>query len=376
MISLYKKLLPQSTIGIIGGGQLGKFMAIAAKNMGYRVAVLDPTPNSPCGQVSDIEITARYDDLDAIKELAKVSDCITYEFENIDYEALTWLEQNAYLPQGSRLLAITQDRQTEKEAVANAGVKVAPYEVVESEDDFYQAVSNIGIPSVLKTCRGGYDGKDQFVLKQEEDIEEAKALLKNGRCALEKWIAFDKEISVIVTRSVTGEVSTLPVAENIHVNNILHESIVPARISDSLKEQAEETAKTLAAKLGLIGTLAVEMFVANDEIYINELAPRPHNSGHYSLNLCETSQFEQHIRAICGLPLGNTKLIHQGIMVNILGQHLEPVLKNEELLKKGKLFLYGKAEAKINRKMGHITFFSDEIEELLTYIESTQIWNV
>ncbi|MDR9792376.1 5-(carboxyamino)imidazole ribonucleotide synthase [Aeribacillus pallidus] len=375
-MSLYKKLLPQSTIGIIGGGQLGKFMAIAAKNMGYRVAVLDPTPNSPCGQVSDIEITARYDDLDAIKELAKVSDCITYEFENIDYEALTWLEQNAYLPQGSRLLAITQDRQTEKEAVANAGVKVAPYEVVESEDDFYQAVSNIGIPSVLKTCRGGYDGKDQFVLKQEEDIEEAKALLKNGRCALEKWIAFDKEISVIVTRSVTGEVSTLPVAENIHVNNILHESIVPARISDSLKEQAEETAKTLAAKLGLIGTLAVEMFVANDEIYINELAPRPHNSGHYSLNLCETSQFEQHIRAICGLPLGNTKLIHQGIMVNILGQHLEPVLKNEELLKKGKLFLYGKAEAKINRKMGHITFFSDEIEELLTYIESTQIWNV
>jgi len=376
VISLYKKLLPQSTIGIIGGGQLGKFMAIAAKNMGYRVAVLDPTPNSPCGQVSDMEITARYDDLDAIKELAKVSDCITYEFENIDYEALTWLEQNAYLPQGSRLLAITQDRQTEKEAVANAGVKVAPYEVVESEDDFYQAVSNIGIPSVLKTCRGGYDGKGQFVLKQEEDIEEAKALLKNGRCVLEKWIAFDKEISVIVTRSVTGEVSTLPVAENIHVNNILHESIVPARISDSLKEQAEETAKTLAAKLGLIGTLAVEMFVANDEIYINELAPRPHNSGHYSLNLCETSQFEQHIRAICGLPLGNTKLIHQGIMVNILGQHLEPVLKNEELLKKGKLFLYGKAEAKINRKMGHITFFSDEIEELLTYIESTQIWNV
>lgn len=248
-------------------------MAIAAKNMGYRVAVLDPTPNSPCGQVSDIEITARYDDLDAIKELAKVSDCITYEFENIDYEALTWLEKNAYLPQGSRLLAITQDRQTEKEAVANAGVKVAPYEVVESEDDFYQAVSNIGIPSVLKTCRGGYDGKGQFVLKQEEDIEEAKALLKNGRCVLEKWIAFDKEISVIVTRSVTGEVSTLPVAENIHVNNILHESIVPARISDSLKEQAEETAKTLAAKLGLIGTLAVEMFVANDEIYINELAP-------------------------------------------------------------------------------------------------------
>lgn len=273
VISLYKKLLPQSTIGIIGGGQLGKFMAIAAKNMGYRVAVLDPTPNSPCGQVSDMEITARYDDLDAIKELAKVSDCITYEFENIDYEALTWLEQNAYLPQGSRLLAITQDRQTEKEAVANAGVKVAPYEVVESEDDFYQAVSNIGIPSVLKTCRGGYDGKGQFVLKQEEDIEEAKALLKNGRCVLEKWIAFDKEISVIVTRSVTGEVSTLPVAENIHVNNILHESIVPARISDSLKEQAEETAKTLAAKLGLIGTLAVEMFVANDEIYINELAP-------------------------------------------------------------------------------------------------------
>lgn len=376
MINLYKKLLPPSTIGIIGGGQLGRFMAIAAKNMGYRVAVLDPTPNSPCGQVSDIEITARYDDIKAIQELAKVSDCITYEFENIDYESLTWLEENAYLPQGSKLLAITQDRQTEKEAIELTGAKVAPYKVIESEEDLQQALAAIGIPSVLKTCRGGYDGKGQLVIKQEGAVEEAKELLKHGRCVLEKWIPFEKEISVIVTRSVTGEISTLPVAENIHVHNILHESIVPARIPGTLKELAVERATTLASKLGLVGTLAVEMFVAKDEIFINELAPRPHNSGHYSLDLCETSQFEQHIRAICGLPLGNTKLIHQGIMVNILGQHLEPVLQQYSLLEKGKLYLYGKHEAKPNRKMGHITFFSEKIEETLKWIDSTKIWEL
>ena len=374
MINLFKTILPGQTIGIIGGGQLGRFMAIAAKNMGYNVAVLDPTPNCPCGQVSDVEITAAYDDSEAIRKLSEISDVITYEFENIDYDNLKWLEENAYLPQGSKLLAITQDRQTEKEAIEQAGAKVAPFLVVESEEQLKEAVQKIGTPSVLKTCRGGYDGKGQFVIKQVEDIESAKVLLEKGRCVLEKWIPFEKEISVIVTRSVLGEVTTFPVAENIHVNNILHESIVPARISSTLKEKAIESAKMLADKLGLIGTLAVEMFVTKDDIYINELAPRPHNSGHYTMDLCQTSQFEQHVRAVCGLPLSSTALLHEGVMVNILGQHIKPVIENKDIIQKGKLYLYGKKEAKHNRKMGHITFYTTSIKSLLKEINESNIW--
>ncbi|WP_243290984.1 5-(carboxyamino)imidazole ribonucleotide synthase [Bacillus sp. FJAT-47783] len=375
MINLYKTILPGQTIGIIGGGQLGRFMAIAAKNMGYNVAVLDPTPNCPCGQVSDIEVTAAYDDLDAIKKLAEMSDVITYEFENIDYEALTWLEQHAYLPQGSQLLSITQDRQTEKEAIVDAGATVAPFRVVEQAQQLAKAVEEIGLPAVLKTCRGGYDGKGQFVIRHKEEAEQAKSLLEKGRCVLEKWISFDMEISVIVTRSVKEETTTFPVAENIHVNNILHQSIVPARIDDTLKEKAIQAAKMLASKLGLIGTLAVEMFVSNGDIYINELAPRPHNSGHYTLDLCTSSQFEQHIRAICGLPLKQPSLLHEGIMVNILGQHLQPVIENDKLLTDGKLYLYGKNEAKANRKMGHITFYSTNVELLTKQLNETTIWN-
>jgi len=374
VINLFKTILPGQTIGIIGGGQLGRFMAIAAKNMGYNVVVLDPTPNCPCGQVSDVEITAAYDDSEAIRKLSEISDVITYEFENIDYDNLKWLEENAYLPQGSKLLAITQDRQTEKEAIEQAGAKVAPFLVVESEEQLNEAVQKIGTPSVLKTCRGGYDGKGQFVIKQVEDIESAKVLLEKGRCVLEKWIPFEKEISVIVTRSVLGEVTTFPVAENIHVNNILHESIVPARISSTLKEKAIESAKMLADKLGLIGTLAVEMFVTKDDIYINELAPRPHNSGHYTMDLCQTSQFEQHVRAVCGLPLSSTALLHEGVMVNILGQHMETVIENKVIIQKGKLYLYGKKEAKNNRKMGHITFYTTSIESLLKEINESNIW--
>lgn len=374
MISLYKAIRPGETIGIIGGGQLGRYMAIAAKNMGYQVAVLDPTPNSPCGQVSDVEVTAPFDDLEAIKHLANISDVITYEFENIDYEALKWLEENAYLPQGSSLLSITQNRQSEKEAMVQLGAQVAPFTVVQQRDELQKAVDAIGLPSVLKTCRGGYDGKGQFVLKKTEDIEEAKALLEKGRCVLEKWIPFDMEISVIVTRGVNGAVTTFPVAENIHVNNILHQSIVPARCDEAIKKEATNVAIKIADQLKLIGTLAVEMFVANGEIYINELAPRPHNSGHYTLNLCNVSQFEQHIRAVCGLPLQQPTLLHEGIMVNILGQHMQGVMGHLHLLQNGKLYLYGKKEAKTNRKMGHMTFFATDIEALQKELDETNIW--
>ncbi len=375
-MNLNKQILPGQTIGIIGGGQLGRMMAISAKEMGFFVAVLDPTPNSPCGQVADIEITANYDDLEAIKQLASVSDVITYEFENIDYVALTWLEENANLPQGSHLLKITQDRGTEKTAIQEIGLRVAPFQLVENEEQLAEAVEVIGFPSVLKTCRGGYDGKGQFVLKQKEDLELAGKLLASGGCILEAWVPFQKEVSVIVTRNPAGEVKAFPVAENIHVENILHQSIVPARISEIRETKAKEMAMKLASEFQLVGTLAVEMFVTEDgEIYINELAPRPHNSGHYSIDACETSQFEQHIRSVCNWPLGETTLLRPVVMTNILGEHVQPLLEKVSLLSSVKVHLYGKAEAKVKRKMGHVTVLGQTVEEALEKSDSLQIWN-
>ncbi len=366
-------ILPGSTIGIIGGGQLGRMMAIAARQMGYRIAVLDPTKDCPCGQIADIEITASYDDLDAIKELARVSDVITYEFENIDYTTLHWLEEHASLPQKSSLLLLTQDRETEKAAIANAGCDVAPYEIIHSEEELQQAVEQLQYPCVLKTCRGGYDGKGQVVIRQEQDLLKAVDLLNHGTCILEKWVAFKKEISVIVTRSVNGETKTFPVAENIHKDNILYQSIVPARVSDDVIEKAKELAIKLSNSFELVGTLAVEMFLTeNDEIYINELAPRPHNSGHYTIDLCETDQFEQHIRSVCNLPLGQTDLLKSGMMVNLLGEDLSIVSEHLSLLQHAKLHLYGKKEPAFKRKMGHITFIIEPNQDNIDKIN--KIW--
>ena len=369
------KIMPYKTIGIIGGGQLGKMMAQSAKAMGYTVAILDPTKNCPAGQVSDIEITANYSDMDAIKKLAEISDVITYEFENIDYDALVWLEKNANLPQGSHVLKITQHRYSEKKAIQDMGIKVAPFELIDSEKTLLEKVY---YPSVLKTTRGGYDGKGQVVLNSENDLEEALKIVNTSECILEKFIPYSVEISVMTAKSTSGEISILPVAENIHKNNILHKTIVPARISDKLEKKAIEAATTIAQNLDVYGLLAVEMFVVDDEIYVNELAPRPHNSGHYSMDACVTGQFELHIRAVCGLPLGSTKLLTPAVMVNILGDHMNKEDMSDlslymPLLEKGKIHLYGKAEAVNKRKMGHLNMLG-ETSEMLDLIEKSGIW--
>ncbi|WP_061567395.1 5-(carboxyamino)imidazole ribonucleotide synthase [Geobacillus stearothermophilus] len=377
MISLAKRwIVPGQTIGIIGGGQLGRMMALAAREMGFRIAVLDPTPDSPCGQVADVEITAPYHDLDAIAELARVSDVITYEFENIDAQALEWLEANAYVPQGSRLLAVTQDRALEKAVIVEAGLPVAPYREVDGWDELEQAVAMTGFPCVLKTRRGGYDGKGQYVLRGEGDLAKAADLLGLGPCILEGWVPFVKEMSVIVARNLDGETAVFPVAENIHIENILHQTIVPARIPESVQERAIRYAEVLAASFSLVGTLAVEMFLTADgDIYINELAPRPHNSGHYTINACATSQFAQHIRAVCNWPLGSTELLKPAVMVNLLGEHVGPAIGQIGALGGAAyLHLYGKHEAKPKRKMGHVTVLADDVEEALRRIESWQIW--
>ncbi|MGN2621238.1 5-(carboxyamino)imidazole ribonucleotide synthase [Bacillus stercoris] len=366
-------IYPGAVIGIIGGGQLGKMMAVSAKQMGYKVAVVDPVKDSPCGQVADVEITAHYNDREAIRQLAEISDIITYEFENIDYDALHWLKDHAYLPQGSELLLITQNRETEKKAIQAAGCEVAPYSIVKTQNELKQAVQELGLPAVLKTCRGGYDGKGQFVIKEEAQMEQAAALLEHGTCILESWVSFKMELSVIVVRSVNGEVSTFPAAENIHHNNILFQSIVPARAGEGIQQQAAELAVKLADELNLVGPLAVEMFLTEDgELLVNELAPRPHNSGHYTLDLCETSQFEQHIRAVCGLPLGKTDLLKPGMMVNLLGNEVKLVEEDPDLLKEAKLYIYGKHEIKKGRKMGHITFMKQPEDEWIQ--EITNKW--
>ncbi|MGG1338754.1 5-(carboxyamino)imidazole ribonucleotide synthase [Bacillus subtilis] len=366
-------IYPGAVIGIIGGGQLGKMMAVSAKQMGYKVAVVDPVKDSPCGQVADVEITAHYNDREAIRKLAEISDIITYEFENIDYDALHWLKDHAYLPQGSELLLITQNRETEKQAIQAAGCEVAPYSIVKTKNELKQAVQELGLPAVLKTCRGGYDGKGQFVIKEEAQMEQAAALLEHGTCILESWVSFEMELSVIVVRSVNGEISTFPTAENIHHNNILFQSIVPARVEKGIQQKAADLAGKLADELNLVGPLAVEMFLTEDgELLVNELAPRPHNSGHYTLDLCETSQFEQHIRAVCGLPLGKTDLLKPGMMVNLLGDEVKLVEEDPELLKEAKLYIYGKHEIKKGRKMGHITFMKQPEDEWIQ--EITNKW--
>ncbi|MGG0185806.1 5-(carboxyamino)imidazole ribonucleotide synthase [Bacillus rhizoplanae] len=373
---MIKTILPGQMIGIIGGGQLGRMMAIAAKEMGYKIAVLDPAKSSPCAQVADIEIVAPYNDLKAIQHLAEISDVVTYEFENIDYNCLQWLEKNAYLPQGSQLLYTTQNRYTEKNAITKAGLPVAPYRLVQKQEELLEAIAEFSFPCVLKTTTGGYDGKGQVVLRSEADIVRAVELVNQAECILEKWVSFEKEISVIVTRSGNGETKVFPVAENIHVNNILHESIVPARITEELSQKGIQYAERLADELKLVGTLAVEMFAtANGEIYINELAPRPHNSGHYTIDACETSQFGQHIRAICNLPLGETILLKPVVMVNILGEHIEGVLKQVNRLTGCYLHLYGKEEAKLQRKMGHVNILNDKIDVALEKARTLHIWD-
>ncbi|MBC1907806.1 5-(carboxyamino)imidazole ribonucleotide synthase [Listeria booriae] len=368
-------LLPNSTIGIIGGGQLGRMMALAAKEMGYKVIVLDPTVDAPCAQVADEQIVANYTDLNALKELAEKSDVVTYEFENVDNDALHSIENSVRIPQGSELLSITQDRILEKAYLESLNINLAPYAVIVDRDDIEQHINSLGYPAVLKTTQGGYDGKGQYVIQSEEDIDKAVELLRFGTCVLEAWIPFEREVSVIVARNSEGQIETFPVAENDHKNNILHTTVVPAALDEESIHEAEAIAVKLAEYLHLEGVLAVEMFVTGSgAIYVNELAPRPHNSGHFTIEACNISQFTQHIRAIAGLPLLKPELLRPAMMVNILGQHVDGV--NEVLAEHPDWFVhyYGKQEAKIDRKMGHITVLSDNPLVEVEKMRATQIW--
>lgn len=344
------------TIGIIGGGQLGQMMAISAIYMGHKVVTLDPAADCPASRVAEI-IVAPYNDVDALRQLAECCDVLTYEFENVDADGLDAVVGGDQLPQGTDLLRISQNRIFEKNFLANkAGVTIAPYKVVTSSLDLEDL--DLGKTYVLKTATGGYDGHGQVVIKSPDDLAAANQLANSAECVLEEFVDFDLEISVIVSGN-GKDVTVFPVQENIHRNNILSKTIVPARISDSLTEKAKTMAVRIAEQLNLSGTLCVEMFATADDIIVNEIAPRPHNSGHYSIEACDFSQFDTHILGVLGQPLPAIKLHAPAVMLNVLGQHVEAAEKYVTENPSAHLHMYGKIEAKHNRKMGHVTVFSD-----------------
>ncbi len=376
MISLSEFIEQGKTIGIIGGGQLGQMLTFAAKQAGMRVVILDPNPDCSAAQAADSSIVAEYSDKKAIEELARRSDVLTYEFENVDLEALEDVSDKVLIPQGTELLRITKDRLREKTFLKEHGLQVAPFAAVSCREDLVSAIEEIGYPSVLKTCEGGYDGKSQLVFHTREDLKNADELLKQGRCILEGWVEFSMECSVMVARNMDGAISVFPVSENIHRNQILHESIVPARMSGELQSNAKKMAEKIADSLNLCGILGVEMFVGSDgRLYVNELAPRPHNSGHYSIEACNFSQFAVHNRAICNWPMPKIDLLSPVVMVNILGQHVDGCRKL--VLKKPQWHFhdYGKGEIRIDRKMGHVTILTDDIEKTLAEVEDTSVWD-
>ena len=360
---------PGSKIGILGGGQLGRMFAIAARRMGYRVHTFEPTPDSPAGQVSDVEVAAPYEDLDAIREFAREVSVISFEFENIPLPALEAASEVCPVRPKGEVLYICQNREREKMFLSRNGFPCAAFRVVDSAPDLQRALSEIGTPSVLKTADFGYDGKGQLIIQRPTDDPEG---LWNQfgapRAVLEAWIAFEAELSVIVARGMDGTVRAFPASENIHTNHILDLSIVPARLPAPVLATANELAIAIAEKLDLVGLLAVELFMAKDgSLVVNELAPRPHNSGHFTFDACVTSQFEQQLRAVCGLPLGTTDLLTPAVMWNLLGDFWkegEPDWNRILNHPNAKLHLYGKAEPRPGRKMGHVTFLGDPNETL------------
>ncbi|WP_203334678.1 5-(carboxyamino)imidazole ribonucleotide synthase [Planococcus beigongshangi] len=372
---MMKTILPGQTIGIIGGGQLGRMMALAAKEAGFKIAVLDPAMDSPAGQIANVQLIAPYNDIEALEELAAVSDVITYEFENIDVEGLKRLCEISYVPQGSDLIRITQNRVAEKEELTKAGVSVAKYIVAESYAGLLEKSSSLDYPFIVKTARGGYDGKGQQTITSQAELKLAEPLFENGVCVAEQFVDFTKEISVIIQRNGYGETAILPIGENIHKNHILHETIVPARVDAVTIAEATEAAEAIAEHLEMVGTLAVEMFVLKDgSVMVNELAPRPHNSGHYSIEGTNSSQFHQHVRAICGWPLRKPELWSDTVMVNVLGQHVAPLTSKIAQYPNWSIHLYGKEEAKHNRKMGHVTILTKNLESALNEIDASGIW--
>ncbi|HEY1867792.1 MAG TPA: 5-(carboxyamino)imidazole ribonucleotide synthase [Candidatus Cybelea sp.] len=352
------------TIGVIGGGQLGRMFALDAKRMGYCVVTLDPQEHSPCGQVADEQIVAAYDDLAAIEELGRRTDVITYEFENIAIGSVRHLEKLGYrVTPSSSVLHVTQNRILEKQFARNAGLATTEFARVCNVEDLTRAAERVGFPALLKTVRGGYDGKGQWRADSLEDAAAALDAANGAELVFERKVSLACELSVIATRDGHGEIVAYPVVENTHDRGILTMSIAPARIDGTIAARARDAAATVGRELGIVGTYCVEFFLSTGgDVLVNEIAPRPHNSGHYTIDVTPCSQYEQHVRAICELPLSPPRLLANAIMMNVLGEgtgdHLAGIaqlLSDPSIV----LHVYGKRHAVARRKMGHFTMLVD-----------------
>ena len=367
-----KPILPGSTVGVLGSGQLGRMFAIAARKMGYRVHTLSPDTDTPTGQVADVEVVASYDDLDAVSAFAKKVDVVTFEFENVSSAATGAAEKFAPVRPAGSVLHTTQHRLREKTFLSTCGFPVTPFAVVRSLKELEAAVKKLGLPAVLKTAGWGYDGKGQAKILRAEDAAPAWAKLNSSEAVLEAFVDFRCEVSMIGGRGLDGSFSHWGVIENRHANHILDVSVSPAGVSDRVRRDAEEITRGIFDKLGVVGVLCVEFFLTKDDrLLVNELAPRPHNSGHLTFDASMTSQFEQQLRAICGLPLGSTQMLRPSAMANLLGDvwaggepRWDAALADADV----KLHLYGKAEPRPGRKMGHLTALAASPEEAVARV--------
>lgn len=359
-------ILPGATVGVLGSGQLGRMFAIAARRMGYRVHTFSPDTDTPTGQVADLEIVGSYEDLDAVRRFARQVRVVTFEFENVPAStAAAAAEYSLVRPRGE-VLHITQNRLREKEFLSANGFPVAEYREVRSIEDLHRGLNEIGPRAILKTAGFGYDGKGQIKIHALSAAEEAWRRMAGKECVLEAWVDFEKEVSVVAARGADGGFAHYGVVENDHRNHILDVTRAPARVTQQVQREAIEIARAVLEKLDTVGVLCVEFFLTRPgRLLINELAPRPHNSGHFTFDACVTSQFEQQLRAACGLPLGSTELLRPAAMVNLMGELWdagEPdwpaALSNPDI----KLHLYGKTSARPGRKMGHLTAMADTVD--------------
>ena len=361
-------IFPDAMLGMLGGGQLGRMFTLAAHSMGYRVTVLDPDPLSPAGAIADVHLKAAYQDREALQQLADTCMAVTTEFENVPADSLRWLASHCTVRPAGDAVAVAQDRIREKSFFRSCGLEVAAYAVIEHEADIAQADARL-FPAILKRTRFGYDGKGQARAADAAAARQAFIDMGAESCVLEQCVALKCELSAVVARSVDGLGRVFPLAENRHRNGILDVSMVPARVAPELAQRAELWALKIAEQLEYCGVLAVEFFVtASGELLVNEMAPRPHNSGHYTIDACATSQFEQQVRTLCGLPLGDIHLLSPVVMVNLLGeawQNGQPRWERVFNVPEAKLHLYGKHEARPGRKMGHFTMLGATAEAAL-----------
>lgn len=362
-------ILPPAMLGMLGGGQLGRFFVIAAHEMGYKVTVLDPDSNSPAGKIADAHLCAAFDDQAALLKLANTCAAITTEFENVPAESLSLLADIKPVRPSAYSVAIAQHRVSEKNFLKQAGLPVAPYAVINQAEDL-PADGDAIYPAILKVARFGYDGKGQARVSNQHEALVAFNAFEHEECVLEKMLKLDYEVSVVLARDAQGNVASFPTSENSHLNGILDVSIAPARGSDAISHQAQKLASMVAEKLDYTGVLGVEFFVCDGELLVNEMAPRPHNSGHYTIDACISNQFEQQVRVLTGLPLGSAKQHSSAVMVNLLGDIWPSVdeapawlaaLAQAQL----KMHLYGKQAARAGRKMGHYTVLSANRDEAI-----------